>query len=139
MLRLLCVGAVLGSLVAPNITTAQSPPDFGEGTRARQVAWHAVRVVSGNIIVIRGPRTSFCDRKPALKSSVTELPRMLVIDAFEVRSTGPEHKCRRATILQARVEFAGPMDGRKLYDGAFSPPRRRTLPLTLATPIAPPR
>jgi hypothetical protein len=119
---------------APGGALASDTPDFGEDMRVAHVAWKPVKAIDAHTILIRGPRVSFCSNKPALETVVTEQRAQVVIDAYSVRPDGPETKCLKRTVLSARVSLAQPIGARRLYDGSFSPPLLRPLPLVPGEP-----
>lgn len=138
MPRLSYVIAAAALAIAPGSAFANDPPDFGEDMRAVKVAWKPVRVIDARTIAIRGPRTTFCSNEPTLEMFITEERSRIVVDAYAVRPTGRETRCLRRKVLRATVNLTYRMGGRPLYDGRFSPPRLRPLPLVPGETVSPP-
>src|SRR5215207_8548184 len=97
--------------------------------RVAHVAWKPVKAIDSRTFVIRGPQVIFCSNEPTLETVVTEERAQIVIDAYSVRPAGRETKCLKRRVLSATVSLARPIGGRRLYDGGFSPPLLRPLPL----------
>ena len=116
------------AFAAPTSAVAEDQPDFGEGVQAIQVAWHLMKVVDAHTVAIRGPHAIFCSNEPSLKPVVTDAATGIVLDVYELRSTGPEKRCRHAKTLKTRVTLPNRIEERAFYDGLFSPPRLRPLP-----------
>ncbi|HYJ23350.1 MAG TPA: hypothetical protein VEW07_15170 [Solirubrobacterales bacterium] len=129
MSRIVIAIAVASLVIGVGNALANDPPDFGEDMRVAQVAWKPLRVLDANTIAIHGPRVTFCNNQPTLETSVTEERSRVVVNAYVVRPTGPELKCLRREVLKATVDLTYRLNGRPLYDGVFSPPRLRPLPL----------
>jgi|GEM_PF-5509227 len=138
MSRLSYVIAAGALAIAPGNAFANAPPDFGEGMQAVQVAWKPMRVIDSRTIAIRGPRVTYCSNEPTLETFITEERSRIVVDAYAVRPEGPETKCLRRKVLRATVNLAHGLDGRTLYDGRFTPPRLRPLPVVPGDTISSP-
>lgn len=137
--RIACTIAATTLAIATGNAVANDPPDFGEDTRAAPVAWKPVKVIDARTIAIRGPRVTFCSNEPTLETLLTEDSSQIVVNAYSVRpTTGRETKCLRRKVLKATVSLAHRLDGRPLYDGRFSPPRLRPLPVVPGETISSP-
>jgi hypothetical protein len=102
---------------------------FTEEVRAEPVAWHLAKMPGERKITLVVPRVIYCLAEPRLEAVVEEQKSRIVIKAYLLRGTGPEARCRKVKTRRKEIGLGHPIDGRPLYDGRFTPPRLRAVPV----------